>query len=154
MILLREAGYPCVFEADYDGATYTDKDWTGNTVTVEMGSHRFLIDRFLWARHACGHGSQYNYLDHFNLIGWTRVGDGGQRRAMAVLLSDGPEGAKWMNVERKGAVFFDITGHIPWTVTANADGWAEFRTKGGSISVWIEDDGSGIWPQGFSTLEE
>jgi alpha-amylase len=139
-ILLREAGYPCVFEPDYTGSTYTDKGRDGCLVTVEMPSHQFLIDIFLWARHNCGYGPQLDYIDHWNRIGWVRMGDMEHPRAMAVLMSDGPGGTKWMNVGKPFGTFHDITGHDKEMVIANADGWGEFRTPEGSLSVWIEED--------------
>jgi alpha-amylase len=148
-ILLREAGYPCIFDPDYTGSVYTDKGRDGNQVTIQMASHQFLLDRFLWARHTCGYGTQIDYIDHWNRIGWTRLGNTEFPRAMAVLLSDGPGGTKWMNVGRPQGSFIDITGHDKQAIVANADGWAEFRTPAGSISVWIEDDGKQAWPKGF-----
>jgi alpha-amylase len=58
---------------------------------------------------------------------------------MAVLLSDGPAGRKWMEVGKAHTTFRDLTGHIPQPVTTNADGWGEFHCQGGSLSVWVED---------------
>jgi len=139
IILLRREGYPCVFHADYYGARYEDQGRDGQRHEVVMPSHRFLIDRFLKARHLCGHGAQYDYFDHPNRVGWTRLGDPEHRRAMAVLLSDGPEGTKWMEVGRPNARFTDLTGHVAGPVTTNEHGWGEFRCRGGSVSVWIQD---------------
>jgi len=134
LILLREQGYPCVFAADYDGADYEDRG-----IHVHMPSHRFLIDKFLHARRHHAHGPQYDYFDHGDIVGWTRLGDAAHPRAMAVLLSDGPGGSKWMEVGRPHAAFTDITGHIVDRVHTNADGWGEFRCNGGSVSVWVQE---------------
>jgi alpha-amylase len=41
-----------------------------------------------------------------------------------------------MNTFRPGAAFLDVTGHYPQTITAGADGWAEFLCPAGSVSVW------------------
>ena len=87
-----------------------------------MPSHRFLIDRFLLARTHCSHGPQYNCLDHFNTIGCTRLGTPGHPRAMAVLMSDGPAGSKWMEVGKRHTVFRDFAGHIRDPITTNGDG--------------------------------
>jgi alpha-amylase len=138
-ILLRQEGYPCVFYPDYYGAEYEDFGRDGNKHRVVMPSHRFLIDVFLKARRECGHGPQVDYLDHFNRIGWVRLGDAAHPRAMAVLMSDGPEGTKWMDVGRPGTVFRDLTGHIAEPITTNQDGWGEFRCQGGSVSVWVQE---------------
>lgn len=139
VILLRRQGYPCVFHADYFGAEYTDRGRDGNDHKIVMPSHRFLIDKFLHARKHFGHGEQLDYFDHWNRVGWTRLGDAEHPRAMAVLMSDGTEGTKWMDVRRRDARFSDLTGHVAEPVTTNADGWGEFRCKGGSVSVWVQD---------------
>ena len=138
IILLRAEGYPCVFHGDYYGAEYSGRGRDGNEHYIKLISHRWIIDRLLVARVHFAHGPQYSYLDHFNTIGWTRLGTAAHPHAMAVIMSDGPAGTKWMEVAKPNADFVDITGHIPARVTANGDGWAEFRCNGGSVSVWVE----------------
>jgi alpha-amylase len=134
LVLLRRDGYPCVFYGDYyPQPRYLDK---GREVTLY--SHRFLIDVFLRARRDYGFGDQHDYFDHPNTIGWLRTGDAAHPGVMAVVLTNGSAGTKWMNTFRPGAAFADATGHVPGTVTANASGWAEFRCDGGSVSVWLQ----------------
>ncbi len=141
IILLRQEGYPCIFHPDYYGASYSDKGRDGNTYSIELASHRKIIDILLQARRHVCYGPQIDYLDHFNTIGWTRHGSSDHPHAMAVLLSDSEAGSKWMDVARPHTRFRDLTGQIPETVTSNADGWAEFRCGGGSVSVWVEEAG-------------
>lgn len=147
-ILLRDQGYPCVFYADYYGDHYTDQKESDNQpdrkYEIWLDSHRFLIDRFLLARTHCSYGPQYDYIDHFNTIGWTRLGTPGHPRAMAVLMSDGAAGSKWMEVGKPHTTFRDLTGHIREAITTNGDGWAEWRCPGGSVSVWVEE---GVLPE-------
>jgi len=139
-ILLRDQGYPCIFYADYYGANYKAKKGNdGPEYEIWLPSHRFLIDRFLQARTHCSYGPQYDYIDHFNTIGWTRFGTPGHPRAMAVLMSDGSAGSKWMEVGKPHTAFRDLTGHLLDTITTNGDGWAEWRCPGGSLSVWVEE---------------
>lgn len=133
IILLRREGYPCVFYADYYGAHYNDKSYE-----IWLDSHRWLIDKFLYARQHYAYGPQYDYFDHWDIIGWTRLGDAEHPKAMAVLMSDGPDGSKWMEVGKPNAIFHDLTEHIKEPVHTNGDGWGEFRCNGGSVSVWIE----------------
>ncbi|MGD1940717.1 MAG: alpha-amylase [Leptolyngbyaceae cyanobacterium] len=140
IILLREQGYPCVFYADYYGAHYTDKAPDGNVYEIWMDSHRWILDRLLFARQNFAYGPQYDYIDHFNTIGWTRLGTEQHPYAMAVMLSAGPSGSKWMEVGKRHKVFFDITGHIKEPIYTNEHGWAEFRCNGGSVSVWVEQN--------------
>jgi alpha-amylase len=61
---------------------------------------------------------------------------------MAVLMSDGPAGNKWMEVGKPGARFVDVTGHVGELVVANEHGWGEFRCNEGSVSVWVQEQGS------------
>ena len=74
-----------------------------------MVSHRWIIDRLLLARTHFAYGDQYDYFDHFNTIGWTRLGSKQHPHALAVLLSDGPAGRKWMDVGKPHTTFRDLT---------------------------------------------
>jgi alpha-amylase len=139
VILLRDQGYPCVFHADYYGAQYGERRH-GQEISIDLASHRVLIDRFLRARSKCAYGAQYEYFDHFNCIGWTRLGTPNHPRAMAVLMSDGDAGWKWMEVGKAHTVFRDLSGHIQDAITTNGDGWANWRCLGGSVSVWVEQE--------------
>ncbi len=139
IVLLRREGYPCIFYPDYYGAEYEDYGHDGNKYKIVMPSHRFLIDKFLHARRHYGWGPQVDYVDHPNRIGWVRLGDDKHRHPMAVLLSDGAEGTKWMEVGRTNAKFVDLTGHVKEPVLTNDSGWAEFRCNGGSVSVWVPE---------------
>lgn len=139
LILLRQEGYPCVFHADYYGAEYEDYGKDGNRYPIVMLSHRWLIDKLLYARQNYAYGPQYDYFDHFNTIGWTRLGDAEHPKAMAVILSDGPEGFKSMEVSKSNAKFVDITEHVKEPVYTNEWGWGEFRCLGGSVSVWVQE---------------
>lgn len=132
LILLRREGYPCVFYADYYGAHYVDRGYE-----IWLDSHRKLIDQLLYARRHYAYGDQYNYLDHPNTIGWTRLGSEEHPQPMAVILSNGDAGYKWMEVGQPNRVFIDLTQHIPDPITTNEAGWGEFRCRGGSVSVWI-----------------
>jgi alpha-amylase len=139
IILLRQEGYPCVFHADYYGAEYEDWGKDGNRHKIFMPSHRWILDKLLYARQHYAYGPQYNYFDHWNTIGWTRLGDQDHPKAMAVILSDGPEGNKWMEVGKANTKFIDLTEHIKEPVYTNESGWGEFRCLGGSVSVWVEE---------------
>lgn len=134
-ILLRQEGYPSVFYPDYYGATYTDK---GQTITI--ASQKAILDKLLDARKNFAYGTQINYLDHWDVIGWTRLGNVQHPRAMAVILSDGPGGSKWMDVGKANARFYDHTGNRVDVVTTNGSGWGNFPVNGGSVSVWVQED--------------
>jgi alpha-amylase len=104
---------------------------------VQLYSHRFLIDRFMSARRSHGYGDQHDYFDHPNTIGWLRTGDAQHPGIMAVVMTNGAAGYKWMNTFRPGATFHDATDHVPGTVTADAGGWAKFPCPDGNVSVWL-----------------
>jgi alpha-amylase len=142
-ILLRKEGYPNIFYPDYYGAQYTSSDnkcgqAAGGQATIKMASHKSLINKFLEARKKFAHGPQKNYLNHWDIIGWTRLGNPEHPGAMAVIMSDGQGGAKWMDTGKPNTDFIDITGHRADPVKTNTDGWGEFTVNGGSVSVWVE----------------
>ena len=137
LILLRRDGYPCIFYADYYGAHYKDTGKDGVEYEIWMDSHQWLIDRFLQARQEYAFGEQYEYFDHANCIGWTRLGNEENPGGMAVVLSNGGDGTKWMEVGQANRTYVDITEHIPEPITTNDEGWADFPCLAGSVSVWI-----------------
>jgi alpha-amylase len=91
LILLRREGFPCVFQADYDGAAYTEQRWGEEPVDVEMASHRAFLDVCLGLRRDLGESEQADAFDHSNVIGWIRHGDG---VTVVVLMSNGGDGAQ------------------------------------------------------------
>ena len=142
-ILLRQEGYPNIFYADYYGAQYTSSDnrcseAPGGRATIQMTANKSLIDKLLTARKTFGHGPQKDYLDHWDIIGWSRLGDAGHPGAMAVIMSDRRRGTKWMDVGKPDTSFIDMTGHRTDTIRTNKDGWGEFAVNDGSVSVWVE----------------
>lgn len=140
IILLRRGGYPCIFFPDYYGADYKGVGKDGNTYDISMPSHQYLIDCFLHARQTHAFGDQNDYLDHPSCIGWTRMGNGEHPGGMAVLLSNDADGTKSMNTGSAGITYGDATEHVKETVTTNDEGWAEFKCKGRSVSVWVPVD--------------
>lgn len=138
LILLRREGYPCVFYGDYYGGHYFDTGRDGKVHEVWLTSHRWLIDKFLYARKHYAYGNQYDYFDHPESIGWTRLGTPDHPKALAVVMSDGPPGSKWMEVGKPNTLFHDLTEHITEPVRTNEHGWGDFRCNGGSVSVWVE----------------
>jgi alpha-amylase len=138
IILLRHEGYPCVFYPDYYGTSYKDTGNDGNEYEIVMPSHKWLIDKFLQARAEFSYGPQYDYFDHPNTIGWTFQGDEEHPKAMAVILTNGSDGFKAMEVGKPNTQFIDLTEHVTEPVITNESGWGDFRCKGGSVSVWVE----------------
>jgi alpha-amylase len=138
LILLREAGYPCIFSADYYGAHYQDFGKDGNEYEIWIDNHQWLLDQFLSVRQKFAYGQQLDYFDHPNTVGWTRFGDDQHLGGMAVILSNGKEGRKWMAIGQPNSIYMDITEQVEQLVTTNDDGWAEFCCNGCSVSVWVK----------------
>jgi alpha-amylase len=140
LILLRMQGYPCIFYPDYYGSNYSDYGGNGETQDIKMISHKYLIDRMLLARKHFAYGEQIDYFDDPNAVGWTRLGTELHPYGLAVLMSDGPQDQKWMNVGKPNKKFIDITHHCNEPVMTNNDGWGPFRCQGGSVSIWVAID--------------
>ncbi|MBD1393053.1 alpha-amylase [Mucilaginibacter glaciei] len=138
LILLRADGYPCIFYPDLYGAAYKDKDAEGNEQEIILAKVEEL-EPMLYVRKHLAYGQQRDYFDHPNCIGWTREGDGDHENSgCAVVLSNGDEGSKTMEIGKAhaGKVFVDYLSKHDAEVTVNEDGWAEFFTRAGSVSVW------------------
>ena len=130
MILLREQGYPCVFYADY----YGSKDGKINPINN-------ILDILLKIRKHKAYGKQNDYLDHYNIIGWTREGIAEKEGSgIAVILSDGEGGSKIMYVGKHFALamFYDMTGNRQEEVRIDENGCGNFTVNGGSVSVWAK----------------
>ncbi len=102
LILPRRDGYPCVFAADYYGASYKDVGNDGNEHEINLHSHKWMIDNFLEVRRDHAWGEQYDYFDHPDCVGWTRTGDKEHPQGMAVLLNNGEDSKKHMETGKAG----------------------------------------------------
>lgn len=136
LILLRKSGYPCLFYADYYGADYKDKGPDGNDHEIHIASHRWLIDKFLAVRKLFAYGEQYDYFDHPNTIGWTRLGIAEHPGGACVVLTNSDAGSKRMQTV-PDTTYYDITEHVEGTVTSDGEGWGDFRCAERSVSVWV-----------------
>lgn len=138
LILTRQEGYPCVFYGDYYGLK------SGGSGAV----FKTQIDKLMQARTKYAYGTQHDYFDDANIVGWTREGDAVHANSgLASLITDGAGGSKSMYVGTSHAnqTWYDITGNCTGTVTINSSGYGTFRVNGGSNSVWV--------PQGSSEEE-
>jgi len=139
LTLLREKGYPSVFYPDLYGATYTDKGSDGNEYEIYLPGCDG-IEKLLMARKDYAYGTQRDYFDHANCIGWTREGiDEYPGSGLAVVLSNGDNGEKMMEIGKKfaGKIFVDFLGKQSAEITIDENGWARFYCNAGSVSVWV-----------------
>lgn len=137
LILLRRHGYPCVFAADYYGAKYKDTGPGGEEVEIEMASHQWLIDKFMWARRSHAYGDQRDYFDEPGCVGWVRTGNEDHPQGMAVVLSNGEAGSKRMKTISPDTTYVDITEHIKDEVVTDSEGWGRFSCPARSVAVWV-----------------
>jgi alpha-amylase len=138
--LLREQGYPCIFYPDMYGAHYVDKGRDGNDHEIFLDKTDAL-EELIRLRKEYAYGTQRDYFDHPNCIGWTREGtDENERSGLAVLLSNGEEGFKHMEIGKRhaGKVFVDYLHKRNEEITIDENGWGEFLCPAGSVSVWVE----------------
>jgi alpha-amylase len=145
LILLRKDGYPCLFYPDLYGAHYVDKGRDGEDHEIWLEKCDG-IEELLAARNKYAYGTQRDYLDHANCIGWTREGDAEHGQSgCAVLLSNGDEGHKEMEIGKQhaGKVFTDLLQKHPAEITIDENGWAGFHVQAGSVSVWVDKSAIG-----------
>ena len=134
LILLREAGLPCVFYGDYYGIE-------GDHA---QESFQEVLDRLLWIRKDLAYGEQTDYFDDPNCIGWTRSGTE-ESAPIACLLSNSQATTKTMEIgsEYAGLTYHDSLGNCDETVQVQEDGTAEFPVAERSVSVWVAQDTEG-----------
>lgn len=132
MILLREQGLPCVFYGDYYGAGGENPH----------DGYQAILDKLLYVRKHHAYGEQTDYFDHFNCIGWTRLGNETYPDGVAVVISNSEAGWKDMNMgeANAGKVFVDYLNHHADEVMINEDGWGTFPVNAGSISAWVNKE--------------
>ena len=138
LILLRDEGYPCVFYPDLYGEHYKDYSNDGNEYEIWLDKVENL-EELLQARCDYAFGLQRSYFDHPNCIGWTREGDE-NHSGCAIIMSNGDNGNKYMEIGKRysGRTFTDLLKKIDAEVKINDEGWGEFFSPAGSLSVWIE----------------
>lgn len=139
IILLREAGYPCIFYTDLYGSSYTDKGSDGEEYEITMDKLQG-IETLLWARKHLAYGPQHDYLDAINCIGWCREGDGEHENSgCAVIISNHEQAEKTMYIgtQHQGREMRDCLDHCPDKVVVGEDGCATFKVMDRSVSVWV-----------------
>lgn len=141
MILLRATGYPCIFYPDLYGAKYSDEGNDGEKHEVILEAIP-QIQTMLGLRKNNVYGTQRDYFDHPNCIGWTVDGDADRPNSgIAVIISNGDAGFKDMEMGKDfaGRVFRDRLGNIEQEVVINDDGWGTFHCNGGGVSAYTAD---------------
>jgi alpha-amylase len=141
LILLREQGIPCVFYPSIYGTKYSEMV-DDEEIHIELNAVPGLRQMMMVRKHV-SYGSQHDYFDHPNTIGWVREGDPGKDfSGCVVLMTNGSEGFKTMAAGKHhaGKVFVDACGNRNERITIGDDGCAEFYANDGSVSVWVREE--------------
>lgn len=134
LILLRQAGYPCVFYGDYYGI--------GGPAPIPAQGER--LDRLLHLRQHHAHGEQVDYFQDADRIGWVRLGTEDHPEGCAVVISCGDGGEISMKVGslHAGEVWTDRMGNQEAQVIISDEGKGVFPVRGGSLSVYVREEAS------------
>lgn len=139
LILLREAGYPCVFFADLFGLP--------NDAIPAVPELPLLME----VRRRFAYGPQHDDFAARDLVGWAREGDGGRPSGVAVVLCTRPgttdeggqatgepvgELALCVGERHAGETWRCVLGNAHELVVGQ-DGWASFPTSGARVSVYL-----------------
>ena len=129
IILLRNSGYPCVFYGDYYGIPHD------NIPRIKD------LDILMQLRKDKAYGEQHDYLDHPNIIGWTREGNEEiNKSGLAVLISNKEDSEKTMYIGKNfvGETFIDALDNCEEEVQIDETGSGLFKVKAKSASVWVQ----------------
>ncbi|KAK3371138.1 glucan 1,4-alpha-maltohexaosidase [Lasiosphaeria ovina] len=136
LILLRDAGYPCV--------------WYGDLYGIK-GEHPFppscggALSKLVLARKLYAYGKQADYFDYETCLGWVRYGTWDRRFGCATVLSNAGPGTKRMHVGEMhaGERWTDVLGWSSGEVVIGHDGFADFTCSQTSVSIWVNKDAEG-----------
>lgn len=129
-ILLREAGYPCVFFGDLFGMPGPEDEMVPAVAELPL---------LMEVRRCLSFGVQHDYLDDPNLIGWTREGvEEHPASGLAVVLTDTDGGEKHMFVgsAHAGETFCCVVGPRVF-VQIDEEGYGDFPTPPGTGSLYV-----------------
>ena len=128
LILLRQAGVPCVFYSDYYGNPVQNRPLVPN------------LGKQIKVRRWYAYGEQKDYFGDDHLVGWVRQGDiEHENSGVAVVMSDGESGTLPMEIGRDfaGEFFYDVMGKCTEPVEIDKKGIGEFKTTSKSVSIWV-----------------
>lgn len=136
LILLQDAGYPCLFYGDLYGIS------GDNPEPPSCGNK--LPDMVL-ARKLYAYGQQDEYLDQPTCIGFVRRGNEEHHAGLAWVMSNAGPGEIRMAVGEMhaGQVWTDVLGWQQEGVEIDEEGYGLFKCPGTSVSIWVRKDAKG-----------
>jgi alpha-amylase len=102
-----------------------------------------MLARKLWA-----YGSQYDYFDDPDCVGFTRFGHSSQSdgNGLAVVMTNAweyKEKAMFVGTRHAGETWTDVLKWWPGQVVIGADGWGLFPVGHRSVGVWVNAAATG-----------
>lgn len=135
IILLRNAGIPCVFYGDYYGIEHDDvKPMTKLKTLLKIREYK------------C-YGQMHDYFNDKSIIGWTLEGvDEMPESGLAVVMTISEGGDKRMYVGKHfaGLTFMDSLSNVKEKVIIDENGFGMFPVEDGSVSVYVLEPGQTI----------
>ena len=128
LILLREAGTPCVFWGDLFGTPETGDLPAVTELPLLMAARRLLA-----------HGPQHDAFDAPDVVGFAREGDADHPASgLAVVLSDRHAAVKRLHVGARhaGEQWVCVLGDHE-SVVVDSDGGVELEVSDGGLSVYV-----------------
>lgn len=128
IILLRDEGYPCIFYGDFYGIPHDNIEAMPN------------LKKIIKLRKERAYGTQHDYFDNQNCIGWTREGDEEHLKSgLAVLISNKDDREKRMFIGEhlEGKKFIDALENFNEEVIIDEKGYGNFKVKGKLASIWV-----------------
>ena len=130
-ILLRQAGYPCVFAGDYDADG--DGEHTGTHGRSDLGN---LIDRLLEIRRDYAFGEQLDTPIDRHVCAWQRLGTEDHAGRLITLASIGDGGQATLDTGRPNERFANLLDPDADPVEADDNGRATFPYPPGGIAIY------------------
>lgn len=136
LILLRVDGYPCVFYGDLYGM---------KGEKPEPPACGGQLSSIMLARKLYAYGSQDDYWDDKNCLGFVRRGTRDKPDGLACIMSNTGPAEKQMHVgkEHKGEVWTDVLGWAQGEVTIDNEGNGKFQCPGTSVGIWVNKAAAG-----------
>lgn len=138
LILLNDIGTPVVFWGDVYGMPSQDVEPVGDDLLALMKIREHLA-----------YGSEIDYFDDPNLIGWIRTGDfEHERSGYAVVLTNKLGGEKEMTISgmHAGKTFVDVLKNNDAEIILDENGKGVFPVNDGGISVYVNKEAAEkIW---------
>lgn len=132
LILLREAGYPCVFFADLYGLP--------NDRIPAVAELPLLLE----IRRRFAFGKQIDWFDDPDLVAWLRSGDDAHDKSGVVVILSSRDGSEEpvsktleLGVEHAGEEWACVLGESQGHVEVDEDGTATFVTGNAMLSVYL-----------------